>query len=100
MRYSTLLICFLQILTCVCTAQDKKTDSLREAIRTNAEDTGKVRSINRLSYRLWKANEFDEAKNYALQAKLLGQKLNDRKGITGAMILLGNISKSEEDYPG
>ncbi|MFL5753333.1 MAG: tetratricopeptide repeat protein [Bacteroidia bacterium] len=100
MRHITILICFLQILTCVCNAQDKKTDSLREVIRVTSEDTGKVRSINRLSYWLWKGNELPEAKSYALQGELLGQKLNDKKGITAAMILLGNISKSEEDYPG
>lgn len=86
-------------------AQSRAIDSLRNILKTESDDTGKVNTLNLLSLKLSRMGKYDTSAICAKSAEQLGEKLNFENGIAGALYNsgvieynLGNYSKSLEYY--
>jgi two-component system sensor histidine kinase UhpB len=85
--------------------QDKKTDSLLNALKNQKEDTAKVNTLNALSRRLTQLDDYAAAIKYAEEAVSLAKttRLPDgsygfKKGIGNAYNNLGNIYFYQGNY--
>jgi serine phosphatase RsbU (regulator of sigma subunit)/Tfp pilus assembly protein PilF len=93
------LFCFLLLVTCLVTAQNKQIDSLKTQLKTAKEDTNKVNTLNRLADLLWPVGTYDKALQYAGQAKVLGEKLDFKKGAARAYSITGLVFYNQGNYP-
>ncbi len=87
MKNGFLKIVFLLALACGtknCFSQTKQTDSLQQVLKTAKEDTNKVNALNQLSKQLCLQGYNDSALVFSSAAKLLGEKLNFKKGVAQA----------------
>jgi len=99
--------CFINfIIFCsVCSAQRKQVDSLLSVLKAEHEDTIKVNSLNALSDKLWRMDKYDTAITCANSARILGEKIDFKRGIIkawrncgSAYYNQGNYFKSLESY--
>ena len=67
-----------------CFSQTSQTDSLQQVLKTAKEDTNKVNALNQLSKQLCLQGYDDSALVFSHAAKLLGEKLNFKKGVAQA----------------
>src|SRR5438046_1271666 len=86
-------------------AQAPLSDSIRNLISNEADDTNKVRSIIELSNQFNRESSYDSAVRYSEMALQLAQKLSYKKGMERAYIRngvsqynLGNYPKAIEVY--
>ena len=93
MRYKkTVLISLLishSLISHICTAQNKKTDSLLTLIKTDKEDTNKVTNLQILSDQLLTNLQYNEALKRAKEALALATKLHFQKGQASAWVIKG-----------
>lgn len=68
-----------------------KIDSLVKVLKTAAEDTSKVNTLNNLSQQLIISGNYEKAKLNAVEALLLSQKIKFRKGESSSYNSIGNI---------
>jgi len=79
--------------------QDKKTDSLLNAIKNQKEDTGKVNTLNALSRRYSERDNYSLSNKYAEDAILLARKLNFKRGLILSYANLGLNNEAQGNYP-
>lgn len=72
-------------------AQQPVMDSLMAVLKTQKEDTNKVKTLNLLSEKLWRIGNLEKAMNYAEQAKTLSEQKKYKKGIGNALGNMGVI---------
>lgn len=92
-----LLICiFLIILTTLCSAQNKQTDSLKAILANGKEDTARVNTLLALSGKLFRLDP-EATIRYSVQAKELAEKLDYKSGLAYALksIGMGHYFKGE-----
>jgi len=75
-------------------AQQAESDSLQHLLRTQADDTSKVNTLNELSYVYYQTAVYDSELYYAQQALNLAQKLNWKRGMA---VSLKNIGSACDD---
>ncbi|HXB13512.1 MAG TPA: tetratricopeptide repeat protein, partial [Bacteroidia bacterium] len=85
-------ILFIIIMSLPGFAQNRAIDSLRTVLKTQPEDTGRVKTLNKLGEVLWRNNYFDTARICAQAAIELAQKTGYKLGIANAYRTLGIIS--------
>ena len=71
--------------------QTSKTDSLIRAVRSQADDTGKVNTLNLLSRQLYSTGKIDSGKTVAKEAITLGNKIGFKKGVANGYNNIGNV---------
>ncbi len=77
--------------------QDKNIDSLKLVLLTAKEDTGRVNTLNSLSWKfLAKLQNFDSALIYATEALQLAQKLTYKKGIAYGYFNVGQSIQNQD----
>lgn len=77
----------------------KALDSLQSCLKTAPIDTTRANILNDISENLIFADRYEEAMDYALQAKDLSWKLNFKTGISCAFRRIGSIYVQQGDYP-
>ncbi len=100
-------LCFIIILLTIgkSFSQNAKIDSLLKALKTNKEDTNKVKTLCSLSRQLIKAFDYVRAKKFANDALILSSSLPYGKskvwknGQARAYTLFGLINWYQENYP-
>jgi signal transduction histidine kinase/tetratricopeptide (TPR) repeat protein len=71
-----MLLLILKVLSHTCLAQEgSKIDSLTNVLRTQKEDSSKVKTLNAFSRQLWQKASYVEAKKYADNALTLAEKI-------------------------
>jgi len=93
LRNVFLLLLIIAVLSDKCLAQEgsKKIDSLTEVLRTQKEDSNKVKTLNALSRQLWQKSNYAEAKIYADKALALADSIVFDKGKVDAYNNIGII---------
>jgi len=97
MKKSILLFIVAVALRHIAAAQNNSIDSLQAVLKTAAEDTSKVNSLNLLSYELLYSNT-DTTILLANQAKDLAEKLNYSRGAASAYLRLGQAYNNLGSY--
>jgi signal transduction histidine kinase len=95
------------MLSAICIAQqNKKIDSLINALEKQKDDTSKVNTLNELARQFLIIRKVADAKKYSEDALVLAKKIDFKKGVTNSYISLGNVSNlqgnifySENNYP-
>jgi len=83
-----------------CSAQSKKIDSLRNVLRTEPDDTSRVKNLYTLSSRLKDSLRYDTALTCATHALELAQKLDYKKGIAVSYRMMAMIyDDGYSNYP-
>src|SRR4051812_49208039 len=80
-----------------CFAKKSKIDSLTNVVKY-LNDTNKVNALNSLSVAFADTKDYKKAINYALQAKLLAEKLKSKRHIASSLINIGNIYFNQGNY--
>lgn len=97
------LFCFLLLLLSssllVIEAQSHVIDSLNQALKTEKDDTNKVKTWNALSFTLLNSSRYDSALIYARKALALAILLGDDKGTGNAYTNIGLYYYSKSDFP-
>jgi len=70
--------------------QDNIADSLLNVLKTQKEDTNRVKTLTRLSIKLATKKNYELSNKYVNDAISLAEKLNFKKGLTNAYSNLGN----------
>jgi len=94
MRLLSFVLCFMFCLNVSVWAQQAESDSLQHLLRTQADDTSKVNTLNELSYVYYQTAVYDSELYYAQQALNLAQKLNWKRGMA---VSLKNIGSACDD---
>lgn len=94
MRLLSFVLCFMFCLNVSVWAQQAELDSLQHLLRTQADDTSKVNTLNELSYVYYQTAVYDSELYYAQQALNLAQKLNWKRGMA---VSLKNIGSACDD---
>lgn len=94
MRLLSFVLCFMFCLNVSVWAQQAESDSLQHLLRTQADDTSKVNTLNELSYVYYQTAVYDSELYYAQQALNLSQKLNWKRGMA---VSLKNIGSACDD---
>ncbi|HTB05352.1 MAG TPA: tetratricopeptide repeat protein [Bacteroidia bacterium] len=89
---------FLVLSSSLCSAQNKKSESLRNLLKTEKEDTSRVKTLNNLSWELDNLGFLPSADSCANEALLLSKKLNYKKGEANAYKYLGIIAADQGNY--
>lgn len=76
---------------CPVLAQKSKTDSLLKVVRTQADDTNKVNTLNLLSRQLYLVGKYDSGMIVANDAITLGNKTGFKKGVANGYNNVGNV---------
>ncbi len=97
-RFILLIIVLLGCYS-VGTCQLSKTDSLIKVLKTEKEDTDKVRILNDLAISLEKTTKFDTALIIANEAQSLAEKLNYGSGLIRAYDISSYICAAADNYP-
>ncbi len=79
-------------------AQQNKIDSLLTVLKTAKEDTNKVHTLNKLSYKLWQTGGYEQALQYSNNALALAQKIDFKKGKCRAFNNLGLVYADQGNY--
>ncbi|HYV91437.1 MAG TPA: tetratricopeptide repeat protein [Chitinophagales bacterium] len=80
-------------------AQQSKTDSLLKVLESSKEDTNKVKTLNRISKAFLQKGDYESAKEYATSSTMLAKKLNYKKGLAFAYVLLQiNSNDNSRNY--
>lgn len=95
-RACSLLLCSL-LISVFSFAQPATVDSLKKVLATQEEDTGKVKTLNRLSWAL-RSSDPATALNYAEQARALAEKTNFDKGRGDSYNNIGVIHYRRGEY--
>ncbi len=98
------LVLYLILISCFqLAAQSHAIDSLKNVLKTESEDTGKVNTLNLLSFKLWRTGKYDTSQICAKSAQELAKKLDFQNGIAAGLnnvgmidYYLGNYSKALE----
>src|ERR1051325_6804931 len=98
-RYTYLLPLLLLLLPREDFARSKKTDSLEQVLRVQAEDTGTAGTLNELAYALWANGKLDSSLYYAGKARDLSTKLLFEKGEARSRYIQGLAYSSKSNYP-
>jgi len=98
LKTKLLFILFLLIASLHLTAQRHIIDSLRHVLKTEQEDTNKVKTLNKLSYRFWVTGVYDTAMIYSKGAKTLAEKMGYKSGLSNALEDLGVIYYKRGDF--
>ncbi len=93
----SLLIPIAILITACCTAQDRKTDSLKTAIGIVKTDTARVNVFNKIADR-FKDSYPDSTAFYAGKAVALASKINFGAGLANAYINTGNSNIIKGNY--
>lgn len=93
------LLSLLMLLRQALPAQDKIADSLLNILKTAAEDTGRVNTLNSLSLQLLTSNGFSASLEYASQASKLSGKIGFKKGAMLAYKTMGTAQYRLGHYP-
>lgn len=94
MRLLSFVLCFMFCLNVSVWAQQAELDSLQHLLRTQADDTSKVNTLNELSYVYYQTAVYDSELYFAQQALNLAQKLNWKRGMA---VSLKNIGSACDD---
>ena len=86
-----ILNAFLLITNSFSFGQNRKIDSLLTLINTDKADTIKVNDLNHLSHEFYLISNYEQALNYAQEAKELALKLNFEKGLGILYNTIGDI---------
>jgi tetratricopeptide (TPR) repeat protein len=100
MKLSKLVLLFL-FMACLNTglqAENHIIDSLRNALKTEKDDTNKVITLIRLCRKFEKLGNHDSSLIYCNITKTLSEKLNFKKGIAMAYRNIGVINLNKGDY--
>lgn len=79
-------------------AQIAKADSLLNVVRSQADDTNKVNTLNLLSRQLYLVGKFDSGMVVARDAISLGNKTGFKKGVANGYNNIGNVYFMEGKY--
>lgn len=79
-------------------AQNKIIDSLKNVLKTQKDDTGKVNTLNRLCEKVWRSGQLDTALVYSGNAKALSNKVGYKRGLVDAYKSEGIIYDIRGDY--
>src|SRR5450755_2301616 len=93
------LLLLLSLTYQLCFAQNNAIDSLLNIIKTDKEDTNKVKHLNRVGKEYVELGELDKGLPYAKASLALAQNLGYKKGISFAYHGLGVIYISSSNYP-
>lgn len=77
--------------------QDTQIDSLKTVIESSGEDTVKVNALNDLSLLIWDIQP-NMAITYANKARVIGNKINYKKGVANALKNIGMGYYTKGDY--
>ncbi|MGZ3898811.1 MAG: tetratricopeptide repeat-containing sensor histidine kinase [Bacteroidia bacterium] len=78
--------------------QESKIDSLQTLIKTDKEDTSKVKHLNQLSWSQKSISLYKEALESLNKALDIGQRANYKKGIADSYNLIGVVYLEQGDY--
>ena len=81
-------------------AQSQKFDSLLLVLKTSKEDTNKVISLFAIARLSSAKGDYEKARAFVTEAKILSGKLNWKKGLGNAENKLGNIDLQLVNYSG
>jgi tetratricopeptide (TPR) repeat protein len=95
-------LCIITLLICIfCLqgfGQSHGIDSLKNAIRTQQNDTNKANNLNILSNKLEVISSYDSSLTFSVSAQKLSEKLGFKKGIADAYVNLGDVYYDRGDY--
>jgi serine phosphatase RsbU (regulator of sigma subunit) len=80
-------------------AQNHKIDSLKKALKTEKEDSSKVKIIGSIDNQLEMLGRYNEAMIYENEALILAEKIGYKQGIASAFNKIGIIYDDKADYP-
>lgn len=78
--------------------QQSKSDSIKQLLATDKEDTVKVNHLTALFREYRVLADQKEALTYALESEKLATKLDFKKGLPPALSVIGNIYQEQGDY--
>jgi serine phosphatase RsbU (regulator of sigma subunit) len=81
------------------TGQTQLIDTLRRTILTEKEDSNKVKNLNAFTESFLRLSRYDTAMICASTALSLGEKLNYKRGIAGALKNKGVVFRNQGNYP-
>ena len=73
-------------------------DSLLSSLNAAKEDKRKVSTLNELSRIFWQRSQYEESKNYAIEALTLAEKLNFPQAMANAYHCLGEVCRVQGNY--
>jgi signal transduction histidine kinase len=79
--------------------QDNTIDSLKKVLQIQKEDTGRINTLNKLSYALVFQNDFENSMNYAKQALLLAERKKYEYGVATAHYNIGSSYHIQDSLP-
>lgn len=82
----------------ICPAQTRLIDSLKQALRNEEEDTGKVNTLNAISDECCKIAKYDSSMFYASTAIKLADTLGFDKGLGNAHLNMGKYYEKKANY--
>ena len=80
-------------------SQQRKIDSLEILLRTDKEDTNKVKHLNQMALIYQTKGLFDSSMSYAIRALKFSQKLNYSSGLANANNTIGGVYYFKANYP-
>jgi len=92
-RYLTILFIAIKIFPGF--GQNHSIDTLRNSLKTEKEDTNKVKELNKLSEYFWRLNKNDSAMYLAKNAEVLAEKLNFKRGKADAFSNIGSVYREQ-----
>jgi len=92
-------LCFILLYRVELSAQAKKLDSLLTLIKTDREDTNKIKHLSAICKTYFVGDEYDKAMAYGNQSLELAKKLGYKKGIAQAYNYKGIIFDYQGNYP-
>ncbi len=96
-KFIQALILFFISFSGIC--QDNYTDSLLNVMKRIGEDTNRINILNQISREFEGQSDHAKAKEYALKAYNLAEKLNFKTGKAITSKILGNIFFNQGEYP-
>lgn len=80
-------------------AQQTTIDSLQNVLNSAKEDTNKVNTLNKLAGELTLILEYEKTFNCAIQASILSDKIDYKKGKAKSLTIIGVVYMNQGNYP-
>ena len=92
--------CFFLLSSPSVSAQNHESDSLQNILKTEKEDTNKVKTLNALGSVFYRTNKYDSSLFYTNKGKELAEKIGYEHGLADAYCTLANTSAYKGNYNG